>query len=265
MVRQLFPLLFAVVSLIGCGSAAGDPGEATSDSVTFSGAVVVRETVRFPSGSTLTVQLQDVSVADAPAVTLAQTKIDLSGQQAPVPFSLTYSAAAVNPRSVYSAQARITLDDRLLFITTEHNGVNAVEPYPMNLLVSPVQPPPAPATPDASLSDTYWKLLEVEGTPIQISERMREPSLVLHSQDTRFTGAGGVNRLTGRYSLDGHSLIFTNPASTMMAGPPEAMQQEQAIITALQQVRGFRIAGDHLTLVDESNRPVVEAVAVALN
>ena len=49
-----------------------------------------------------------------------------------------------------------------------------------------------------------------------------------------------------------------------MAGPPEAMQQEQLIVAALQRVAGFGIAGDTLTLTDASGTPIIEAVAVAL-
>lgn len=261
--RQLVLPFLVVLSMAGCGTAAAEPTDA--DSVTFAGVVVVGEPARFPAGSALTVLLQDVSLADAPAVTLAQTRIELSGQQASIPFSLTYPGSAVNPRSAYSAQARITLGDRLLFITTQNNHVNALEPSPMELLVSPVQAPREPATPDVSLSDMYWRLLEVGGETIRIMESMREPSLVLHGQDGRFAGSGGVNRLMGGYIVNGASLIFTNPASTMMAGPPEAMRQEQAIITALRHVQGFRINGDLLTLVDESNLPVMKAAAVALN
>lgn len=264
MKQFLLPML-AVMSLIGCASASGEPGGSISDSLTFSGAVIVREPTQLPAGSTLTVALQDVSLADAPAVTLARTQIELSGQQTPIPFAMSYSRSAVNPRAVYSAQARIALGDRLLFITTQHNRVDALTPSPMDLLVSPVQSPRAPATPDVPLSDTYWKLIEVQGQPIQMTESMREPSLVLHGGDGRFAGSGGVNRLMGGYTVDGTSVVFSNSASTMMAGPPEAMQQEQAIIAALQRVRAFRITGDQLTLVDESNRPVVKAAAVALS
>ena len=50
----------------------------------------------------------------------------------------------------------------------------------------------------------------------------------------------------------------------MMAGPPEAMRQEQAIVAALGRVDEFSITGDQLTLVDEAGQPVLTAVAVAL-
>jgi heat shock protein HslJ len=129
--------------------------------------------------------------------------------------------------------------------------------------MDPVRTTPPP-TPNVSLTDTYWKLLEVSGQPVAVAEQMREPQLVLNSQDGRFAGSGGVNRLMGGYALDGASLTFSQVASTMMAGPPEAMAQEQAIVAALGNVRGYAISGDQLTLVDAAGQPVLKAVAVAL-
>lgn len=122
---------------------------------------------------------------------------------------------------------------------------------------------PRAPVPDVSLTDTYWKLTEVNGVPIRVAEQMREPHLVLHSQDGRLAGSGGVNRLMGGYTLAGLTLTFGQVASTMMAGPPEAMQQEQMILAAIGRVRSFRIDGDRLILVDEAGRPVLTAVAVA--
>ena len=134
---------------------------------------------------------------------------------------------------------------------------------PIQLVMDPVQSGPLP-TPDVSLTDTYWKLLDVDGQPVVAAEQLREPQLVLSSQDARFSGSGGVNRLMGGYDLDGNSLTFSHVASTMMAGPPEAMQQEQIIVEALGRVRGFRITGDQLTFLDDAGHPVLTAVAVAL-
>ena len=115
-----------------------------------------------------------------------------------------------------------------------------------------------------SLTDTYWKLTEVNGQPVVVTAGIREPNLVLQGQDSRFVGSGGVNRLMGGYILDGGSLTFSNAASTLMAGPPEAMAQEQTIVQALPSVRGFTIAGDQLTLLGDAGQPVFKAVAVAL-
>ena len=258
-------LITAVLSLIGCAGASADEGGGSlADSVTVNGSVVLRDPVALPVGTLLTVTLEDVSQADAPAVTLAQTQFEVKDQQAAIPFSLVYPASAVRPGSVYGTRARLTLGDQLLFTTTERNQVALLSPPPI-LVLDPVPTTDAPPTPDASLTDTYWKLIEVEGQPIQVAEQMGEPQLVLNGQESRFAGSGGVNRLMGGYALDGDALAFAHVASTMMAGPPEAMQQEQAIVGALGRVREFRIAGDRLTLVDESGAPVLKAVAVALN
>ncbi|MFN8070259.1 MAG: META domain-containing protein [Mycobacterium sp.] len=260
---SLVLLIAAFVALIGCAAAGADPGGSVADSETLNGTVVLRLPALLPPGSLLTVTLEDVSLADAPAQTIAQTQIQVKDQQAPIQFALVYPSAAVRPGAVYAARARLNLRDQLLFTTTERYQVDALNPVPLQLVMDPVPSSPPPP-PDVSLTDTYWKLLEVGGQPVAVAEQMREPQLVLNGQDGRFAGSGGVNRLMGGYTLAGNSLTFSQVASTMMAGPPEAMQQEQAIVAALGNVRGFSIAGDQLTLTDQFGQPLIRAVAVAL-
>jgi putative lipoprotein len=257
--------MVGVLAIVGAPSAGGDEPEM----LTLTGTVVYREPSAPPADALLTVTLEDVSLADAPAVTLGQAQFQLNGQSAPIPFSLAYPRSAVVPQALYSARARLTQGDRLLFTTTQNNPVDPLRPGPLQLVlesVAPTAPPLAPpATPDASLTDTYWKLVSVQGAPIMVAEQMREPHLVLNGQDGRFAGSGGVNRLMGGYTLTGDALTLSNAASTMMAGPPEAMAQEQAILAVLPLVRGFRITGNDLTLVDAAGAAVLQAVAVALN
>lgn len=64
--------------------------------------------------------------------------------------------------------------------------------------------------------------------------------------DGQVSGSGGVNRLTGAYSVDGPVLTFGPLATTRMAGPPELMAEEQAVLAALV---------EPLTLLDA---PVIE-------
>lgn len=257
---MILVLIVSLWPLIGGSSAGADEG----DSTTLAGSVVLRDPAALPPGALLTVALEDVSLADAPAVTLAQTQFEVKDQQPPIPFSLVYPTAAAKPGAVLAVRARLTLGDRLLYTTTDHNQFDVLNPLPVTLILDPVPAADPPPTPDASLTDTYWKLTVVGDTPIQVVEQMREPQVVLNGQDRRFAGSGGVNRLMGSYILDGPSLTFAETASTMMAGPPEAMQQEQAIITALSHVHGYRIAGNQLTLLDGGGQPVLQAVAVAL-
>ena len=260
----LVVLVATLLSLLGCATANGDEGVPVPDFLTLAGSVTLRQPAQLPADALLTVTLEDVSRADAPAVTLAQTQTTLHGQQAPIGFSLVYPGPAVQPGATYAARARLSLGDQLLFTTTEHYRVDVLNPAPIQLVMDAVATTTQPPRPDVSLNDTYWKLTEVNGQPIVVTDGLREPSLVLQGQDNRFSGSGGVNRLMGGYTLVGNALSFSNAASTMMAGPPEAMAQEQTIVAALARVRGYTIAGDQLTLLDDAGQPVFKAVAVAL-
>ncbi|MFM9034941.1 MAG: YbaY family lipoprotein [Mycobacterium sp.] len=260
----LVSLMLAVLALIGCAAAGADEGDPVPDSATLTGTVVHLERIALPPDAVLTVTLEDVSLADAPAVTLGQTEVVLSGRQSPIPFTLPYPRSAVRPGSTYAVRARITQGETLLFTTTQSYPVDALNPAPVELLVSSVPGPQTAPVPDVTLTETYWKFTEVDGNPVVVADQMREPGMVLHNQDSRLSGSGGVNRLMGGYTLAGDALSFSQVASTMMAGPPEAMAQEQVIVAALGRVRGFVLSGDQLTLVDDAGHPVLRAVAVAL-
>lgn len=260
----LVVLMAGILSMIAAGPAGAEPGDPPPDLLTLTGLVTLAEPAPLPADALLTVTLEDVSRADAPAVTLAQSQVYLHGQQAPIPFSLVYPGPAVQPGASYAVRARVTQRERLLFTTTERNAVDALAPVPVTLVMTAVAPMDPPPTPDASLTDTYWKLVAIDGRPVVVTDAMREPSLVLQSQQSQFAGSGGVNRLMGGYTLAGDSLTFAAVASTMMAGPPEAMAQEQAIVAALPTVRRYAIAGDQLTLLGDAGQPVLKAVAVAL-
>ncbi len=66
----------------------------------------------------MSVSLQDVSLADAPAVVLDEQKGPVKGQ-VPLPFHLSYDPAQVKPGHRYSVSARIEVNGELMFITTE--------------------------------------------------------------------------------------------------------------------------------------------------
>lgn len=101
----------------------------------------------------------------------------------------------------------------------------------------------------AVLLDTYWKLTRLGDQPVLAGGLEREPHMVLHSRDPHVTGFGGCNRLTGGYALDGDAIAFTQMASTMMACA-DGEDLERAFISALQDVRSWRLIGHHLDLFD---------------
>lgn len=115
MMRSLLPL--SLVAVLAACVPASQPG-----AVTLTGTVAYRERIALPADSRLIVTISDVSLADAPAVTIAQTQIATAGQQVPISFALSYEPARIEPGRVYAVSARI-LDGRgrLAWITdTRH-------------------------------------------------------------------------------------------------------------------------------------------------
>ena len=84
-------------------------GPAVEGSVYFGGGEV-----ELPAGAVVEVQLQDTSLADAPAVTLGEQVIR-DARALPVAFRIPYDPADIDQRFEYSLQASVTLDGRLLY------------------------------------------------------------------------------------------------------------------------------------------------------
>ncbi|NMZ38555.1 YbaY family lipoprotein [Pseudomonas proteolytica] len=128
-------ILLGLTALLGACHSMNPAPKASLD-----GEVFYLQRIALPPTATLSVSLQDVSLADAPAVTLAEQKGPVSGKQVPLPFHLSYDPAQVKPGHSYSVSARIELDGKLMFITTERHSVqlNGQDPQPLRLRVDAV-------------------------------------------------------------------------------------------------------------------------------
>jgi heat shock protein HslJ len=104
------------------------------------------------------------------------------------------------------------------------------------------------------LGDTEWRLVELGGAAFELDEEERVPHLVLDLEESRVVGSGGVNLILGTFVLAEDELRFAPLATTMMAGPEEAMAREHAFLDALARITGARLEGNSLTLLagDES-------------
>jgi putative lipoprotein len=69
-----------------------------------------------PDGATLTVSLQDTSIADAAATDLATQTIELAGEEFPIEFEIEYDADEIDDALTYSLQARVEAGGDLLMI-----------------------------------------------------------------------------------------------------------------------------------------------------
>jgi len=131
--KTLAIALFA--SLLAACSSTSAPSKASLE-----GEVFYLQRIALPPAATLSVSLQDVSLMDAPAVTLASQNGPVKGN-VPLPFRLTYDPAQVQPGHRYAVSARIELDGELLFINTEQHAVqlDGQAAQPLRIKVDPVR------------------------------------------------------------------------------------------------------------------------------
>lgn len=97
------------------------------------------------------------------------------------------------------------------------------------------------------LANTYWKLVELNGAPIETDpEQRQEVHLRFQPEESRVSGFAGCNNLNGSYQTDGVSLTFGMFAMTMMACPN--LDQETDFMRSLESVDRFTILGESLVL-----------------
>lgn len=128
-------ILLAAAALLGACQSTSPAAKASLE-----GEVFYLQRIALPPAATLSVTLQDVSLADAPARVLAEQRGPVKGQ-VPLSFHLDYDPAQVKPGHTYSISARIEVDGQLIFITTEHNGVklDGSDAQPLKLRVDAVR------------------------------------------------------------------------------------------------------------------------------
>lgn len=107
-----------------------------------SGSVTYLQRIALPSGSVVRVQVQDVTVADAPTIIVGEDVVVIDDQQVPIDFSVSYPQDAVQDWRRYGLSARITdPDGRLLFVTDAYTAVitNGAPTSGIELILVPVQ------------------------------------------------------------------------------------------------------------------------------
>ncbi len=219
----------------------------------ITGTATYRERIALRPGAVLEVTLLDISRADAPAERIAQARIDVAGQ-VPIPFSLAYDPARIQPNRTYSLQARLMFGDEVAFrsdtvtpVLTRGAGTHA------EILLRRARPAASGGADAASPVGGLWIVEDIAGRGVV--DRL-QTTLTLDGQGRAY-GSGGCNRFTGGYTLDGAALRFGAMASTNMACVPAAMDQEARFHRALAEVAGWRMDGGILHLTNAGGAPVL--------
>ena len=105
-------IILMILMLLGC-----------SKTATVTGTITYSEEIALPAGGVVvTVKIEDVSRADAPAVTIGQQVLENPGQ-VPIPFEVEYNPADIDERYVYALRVRIEVNGKLWFINTSRYAV----------------------------------------------------------------------------------------------------------------------------------------------
>jgi len=91
-----------------------------------------------------------------------------------------------------------------------------------------------------------WILVAIDEAPV--AELGKVPTLEI-AEDGSAGGVGGVNRFRTQLEAADGRIAVGETAATKMAGPPAAMELEQAYLSRLTTVTGFTIEGDTLRLL----------------
>lgn len=255
--------------LAGCAGFGGGMDESKIE-----GSVWYKERMMIPPDAVVTVSLEDVSRADAPSVTMASTEFKPQGGP-PYAFSLAYDADRILERNRYNLRAKIMRDNKLLFISTQ-----AVPAFtndagtPVKILVSRVNATTNGATGSSDgtrsvdaaaapgpvkLTETFWKLVEVNGNAIKddVGVRAREINIVLNGEDKRAAGFAGCNNFSGSYDMNGSDISFGALISTQMACLA-GMDVEDSYLKMLQATAHFKLEGGVLSFLNDSDEVILK-------
>jgi heat shock protein HslJ len=112
-----------------------------------------------------------------------------------------------------------------------------------------------------ALEGKAWKATEVSGVTALVTQKGIEITAVFAAG--KMSGSGSVNRYAASYETQtGDKIKISQPAATLMAGPPDAMAQEQAYFAVLPKATKYAVTSDSLTLTDEQGTMLVRYVAV---
>lgn len=117
---------------------------------------------------------------------------------------------------------------------------------------------------EASLPNTYWRIVKLEGEPVPVVDGRREPHLILRGGENRYAATVGCNQLIGSWDVAGDRLTFTGGASTRMACPPPLDAREARLKTVLADTHTWRINGQVLELFDRAGTSLAVFEAVYL-
>jgi uncharacterized lipoprotein YbaY/heat shock protein HslJ/uncharacterized lipoprotein NlpE involved in copper resistance len=100
----------------------------------------------------------------------------------------------------------------------------------------------------APLTETYWRLVKLEGDAVRVMEGRREPHIILHAEGHQFAATMGCNQMGGTYAVKENTITFSQVRSTLMACIGPASELEARFKDWLSHTATWRLNGQSLTI-----------------
>jgi len=212
------------------------------------GSVMVRERMALPEDAVLSVWIEDVSKADAPAELISKTTMLLKGRQGTFNFVIPYRVKDISKSNSYSVRATIEHNGKLMFTSTSSNPVITKGSKKSASFTLERVGDHSNVTLSAFGND--WTLKEMNGKAL--GEKDSKVSLTLNEGDKNCNGRSFVNGYGGSIVFSGSgqagSIKMGSIMSTKMAGSSESMKHETEYFSTLNKVDSFVIHGSELHL-----------------
>jgi putative lipoprotein len=245
----LVPLAL-VAFAIGCNPGAG--GKDNVPDAVLTGTVAYTEstsTSTTTTPSTVTVQLMDVSRADAPSTVVAETTfVTESGRGVPIAFRLPYERTIIDTTHTYVVRSTVTRDGAIIYRTdTAYPVITRGAPTDVSLILVGANDLADTTAGETAgvLAGTSWKLVEIAGAPALPDP----PATLQFDRNGRVSGKATCNNFSGPVTLTGSAITFGMLVATKRACLDEvANEQEHKYMAALNGSERYELAGTMLTL-----------------
>jgi len=223
---------------------------------TLKGEVMYRERIALPPNAVLSVQLADVSLADAPPAIVGERKVAPAGQ-VPIKFEISFDPAVIRSNLTYALQARITADDRLLFITDVSYQVDPLSDAPQAIVLKMVTPRDMPTA--AAVIGQSWLVEYIDGIGV-----IAQPKATFRvSEAGKAGGNGPCNAYFATAKVEGATIAISDIGSTYKACAPEVMAEEKALFDALTKAASYSVGDGKLVISDKDGREILRFSAAS--
>lgn len=221
---------------------------------TVSGEVLYREHIALPANAVLTVQLVDISLADAPASVIGKQIVDPAGQ-VPIKFTIAFDPAVIQGKAQYALEARITVDNTIWFINDTRHSVDPLDAQSQSMVLKMVRQSETPAAP--SIFDATWLVDDIEG--IALGGEAGVTFVV--GEDGKVSGKGPCNSYFGTAEIRDGTIKIADIGSTLMGCAPELMEREKKFLEVLGKAARFRVGIGKLILSDSAAKDIMHLSA----